>query len=402
MKFLSPQNRIALGLTGGVMLVICIARMLGQIPDKDALTVKSRAQLTESVALSGSTILLTGGGDGMALYLRGMVERNEDLLTAGVRDMDNELIIEIDNHKESWDLESDEMSSHSQMHVPLFESQSTQWGTIELAFTPLRQPGFFGLLQSMGFELMVFAASTSFLLFSFILGLVLKQLDPSQAAPQRVRDALNNLAEGLMILDTKENIVLANESLAEVVGKPAEELAGKKSKSINFEYEGDSPWQIAFEEKRLVSNRRVKLNQDGTEKVFMANCSPLLGNQGNFCAVMVTFDDVTQLEESRIQLREAKDAADAANEAKSSFLANMSHEIRTPMNAILGFTDVLRRGMEENPEQRIDYLNTIHSSGNHLIELINDILDCPKSRRASWKSRSANSNCHRCYTKRLT
>ena len=127
----------------------------------------------------------------MALYLRGMVERNEDLLTAGVRDMDNELIIEIDNHKESWDLESDEMSSHSQMHVPLFESQSTQWGTIELAFTPLRQPGFFGLLQSMGFELMVFAASTSFLLFSFILGLVLKQLDPSQAAPQRVRDALN-------------------------------------------------------------------------------------------------------------------------------------------------------------------------------------------------------------------
>ena len=402
MKFLSPQNRIALGLTGGVMLVICIARMLGQIPDKDALTVKSRAQLTESVALSGSTILLTGGGDGMALYLRGMVERNEDLLTAGVRDMDNELIIEIDNHKESWDLESDEMSSHSQMHVPLFESQSTQWGTIELAFTPLRQPGFFGLLQSMGFELMVFAASTSFLLFSFILGLVLKQLDPSQAAPQRVRDALNNLAEGLMILDTKENIVLANESLAEVVGKPAEELAGKKSKSINFEYEGDSPWQIAFEEKRLVANRRVKLNQDGTEKVFMANCSPLLGNQGNFCAVMVTFDDVTQLEESRIQLREAKDAADAANEAKSSFLANMSHEIRTPMNAILGFTDVLRRGMEENPEQRIDYLNTIHSSGNHLIELINDILDCPKSRRASWKSRSANSNCHRCYTKRLT
>ena len=184
------------------------------------------------------------------------------------------------------------------MHVPLFENEAAQWGTIELAFTPLRQPGFFGLLQAMGFELMVFAASASFLLFSFILGLVLKQLDPSQAAPQHVRDALNNLAEGLMILDTKENIVLANESLAEVVGEPAEELVGKKSKSINFEYEGESPWQIAFEEKRLVANRRVRLTQDGltqdgTEKTFMANCSPLLGRQGNYCGVMVTFDDVT-------------------------------------------------------------------------------------------------------------
>jgi len=208
MKLFSPKNRIALGLTGGVLLVICVARMLGQIPDKDALTVKARAQLTESVALSGSTILLTGGGDELAHYMRAMVERNEDLLTAGVRDMNNELIIEIDDHEESWDLESDQMSSHSQM---------------------------VGLIQSMGFELMVFAASASFLLFNFILGLVLKHLDPSQAVPKRVRDALDNLAEGLMILDTKENILLANESLAEVVGKPAEKLVGKKSKSINFE-----------------------------------------------------------------------------------------------------------------------------------------------------------------------
>ena len=93
---------------------------------------------------------------------------------------------------------------------------------------------------------------------------------------------------------------------------------------------------------------------------------------------MVTLDDVTILEENRVELKEARDAADAASQAKSDFLANMSHEIRTPMNAILGFTDVLRRGMEENPEQRFEYLNTIHTSGNHLIELINDILDLSK------------------------
>ena len=56
----------------------------------------------------------------------------------------------------------------------------------------------------------------------------------------------------------------------------------------------------------------------------------------------------------------------------------MSHEIRTPMKAILGFAEVLRRGYEENEAQRQEYLNTIHGSGQHLLELINDILDLSK------------------------
>lgn len=79
-------------------------------------------------------------------------------------------------------------------------------------------------------------------------------------------------------------------------------------------------------------------------------------------------------------LERAKVQAEAANRAKSAFLANMSHEIRTPLTAILGFTDLLREGNEDTvpPAQRTDAIDTIHNAGNHLLTVINDILDISK------------------------
>lgn len=75
-------------------------------------------------------------------------------------------------------------------------------------------------------------------------------------------------------------------------------------------------------------------------------------------------------------LRHSRDAAEAANQAKSRFLANMSHEIRTPMNAVLGYTEILR--MREREPKKLRYIESIRSSGNVLLDLINDVLDLSK------------------------
>jgi two-component system sensor histidine kinase/response regulator len=83
------------------------------------------------------------------------------------------------------------------------------------------------------------------------------------------------------------------------------------------------------------------------------------------------------VQERTAELVVAKEKAEAANQAKSAFLANMSHELRTPLNAILGFTQLMRRDPSFGPGQRKN-LRIMHQSGEHLLELLNDVLEMSK------------------------
>jgi signal transduction histidine kinase/DNA-binding response OmpR family regulator len=84
-----------------------------------------------------------------------------------------------------------------------------------------------------------------------------------------------------------------------------------------------------------------------------------------------------QTQQQAEELKVAKEAADAANRAKSEFLANMSHELRTPLNAILGFAQLMQQDQSLNPEHK-RYIDIINSSGEHLLSLINDVLEMSK------------------------
>ncbi|WP_322511582.1 PAS domain S-box protein, partial [Chloroflexus sp.] len=87
--------------------------------------------------------------------------------------------------------------------------------------------------------------------------------------------------------------------------------------------------------------------------------------------------DITARKQTEIELRLARQQAEAANRAKSAFLANVSHELRTPLHAVLGFAQLLRRDANLTPAQR-EYLDIINRSGEHLLKLINDVLDLAK------------------------
>lgn len=138
--------------------------------------------------------------------------------------------------------------------------------------------------------------------------------------------------------------------------------------------------------KRLMSNLRsgeiwqgdmVNRKKNGItfwESVLIA---PIIDQQELITHYVAVSEDITERKQSEEDLLKARDAAEAANRSKSVFLSNMSHEIRTPMNAILGFSQVMLRDSTASDEQK-ENLRTIWRSGEHLLELINNILEMSK------------------------
>ncbi|MDJ0704493.1 MAG: PAS domain S-box protein [Leptolyngbyaceae cyanobacterium MO_188.B28] len=133
---------------------------------------------------------------------------------------------------------------------------------------------------------------------------------------------------------------------------------------------------MATRQTQIVPTQMLK-DSRGELRCYQTIISPFMNSDKQVQGTIGASTDITPLKQAEDELRRAKEAAEAANKAKSTFLANMSHELRTPLNAILGFSQLMTRSGELNPKQH-NYLSTISRSGEHLLMLINDVLEMSK------------------------
>lgn len=120
------------------------------------------------------------------------------------------------------------------------------------------------------------------------------------------------------------------------------------------------------------------IKRDKSDTHFQLRFIPLVNDfgvaEGMIASIRNIDEEINKEADRRKELENAKIAAEAANRAKSTFLFNMSHDIRTPMNAIIGFTDIAEKHIEDHERVR-EALGKVKTSGNHLLRLINDVLD---------------------------
>ncbi|HEY3128456.1 MAG TPA: response regulator [Acidobacteriota bacterium] len=200
---------------------------------------------------------------------------------------------------------------------------------------------------------------------------------------------VEEMPAGVIIAEAPSGrIVLGNRRVEEILGHPV--LLSDRVESYR-QYQGfhadgqpydpaDYPLARSILHGEVVKNEEIEYRRaDGPWIVLSVSSAPIRDAEGNIATAVVTFSDITARKRAETALRQAKEAADAANLAKSQFLANMSHELRTPLNAIIGFSELLEDqtfgGLNEKQKK---YANNILISGRHLLQLINDILDLAK------------------------
>lgn len=307
-RLFTPTLQISLGLLSLTLSLILIACSLGLIPNEDRAPLEVRAKISENLAIQLAS--LAGRNDAIAIKetIASVISRNSDVLSIAIRGADGTILVASENHASQWTLPADRKSTATHIQVPLANAE-IPGGKIEIAFRPLATAAnILGLSPTMvGF--VCFVVVTGFPGFYFILWRALRELDPSRAIPERVKAAFDTLAEGVLIMDEREFIVLANDAFIKniyggevLLGKNVNELPWVQADigSVVPEF----PWRVALHNADPVLGTPVSLRHRSEDmRRLLVNATRIVDGSGAVRGLIATFDDVTVLHKTNEQLK---------------------------------------------------------------------------------------------------
>ena len=295
---------MSVGIIG--LSLLWISQGLGILPDSKTYRLDRRVELTESIALTASVMLESKDNEKLQEALDRIVERNSDIVTAGFRRTNGTLDVWTRGHDQlSNDFEEYEATNDAMKVAMLVKGK--RYGDLEVIF--VTQSAFSRFLHDPNTKL-IFFFGAAFILSAWVyLGRILKFLNPSKVVPNRVRSALDALSEGLFLLDAQNKIVMANRSICSVLDREPEDLQGMDPGEFSWKKGGrhledkELPWNRCRETNEVQKGQILSLQHLGQEsRQFQVNANPILNPQKQCQGVLISFDDVTQLESKKEEM----------------------------------------------------------------------------------------------------
>ncbi len=306
-RLFTPTLHISLGLLSLTISLILIAYSFGLVPNEDKAALEVRARISENLAIQLAN--LAGRNDAAAIKdtMESVVNRNKDILSIAIRGPDGKLLVASENHNRQWIEPKDGKSTVTHILVPLWNAETAE-GRIEIAFRPLTTAtNFLGLSKAI-IGLICFIIVTGFPGFFFILKRALRELDPGRAIPERVKAAFDTLAEGVLIMDEREFIILANDAFVRNIYK-GEAILGAKVSELPWVRPGivsvvpEFPWRDALLHEDPVLGIPMSLrDRSGDVRRLLVNSTRIVDGKGAVRGLIATFDDVTILHRTNEQL----------------------------------------------------------------------------------------------------
>jgi len=319
--------------------VLLLASVLGLDDRRDIGLKDARASVAQSLAMQLSSMTMAGQSSKIEDTLRQLVESNEDITAASVKQPNGYTLATIGSSIELARVTQKSTLTH--IRVPVFKADS-HWGNVDVVFQPSNQ------IQTR-MVWYAFVSLACFIAFSLFFKRALVQLDPSRAVPGRIDSAFNFFTEGVVILDDKLRIVMVNTAAAELVQKDIDDLLGKTVDDWPWVRDDtwQAPWTTTLHSGMDIPDKTMRLTKpDGSEGLYVVSCSAV-GNDVDQRGVLITFDDMTVFERQNRELEHKEFALRQLNDSLTE--KNQELEVLATRDPLSGLYN--RRVLMENLER---------------------------------------------------
>ena len=397
---ISPAVRISFSLMMFALSVLLIADLFGVIPKRDVIQLDARKKICEVLAVQLSFAASQSEFEVVNSSLEIFVDRNADVIAASMSKVDSSVVAQYGEFIE-FSRTSNNKSHDNMVVVPIYAG-AEQWGTVNVEFKSLYSSSIFSFFTDSIFGLLIFFSLSCFIGFMFILRKSLTVLDPKKVVPDRVHTAFNTLAEGVMILDDKERIIMANDAFANKINQESDDLLGTKVSALKWKHinskqhqsKDKMPWNYAIKDGINKMGVALNLSTTGTGiRSFSTNCAPIQDDKGKIRGALVTLDDVTDVEETNVSLENA--VTTLKNNELEIKRKNNELKILATRDPLTGcynrraFFDLTEKALEEAEKTDtnvsiimidIDHFKSFndrfgHSVGDEAIRLVSDVLN---------------------------